>query len=382
MSGLHEKLEYAIKHYTFVQNTYRTVMSFAFQTLGLLTPTDRRLVLFSSMSGDEYSGSPKVLFEAMRKDPRFKGYQYVWALKKTEQFRVPHAKKVKIDTYAYFKTALQAKVWITDVNIERGLKFKKKDQIYLNTWHGTGPKKGGNAVKGRKDYNFSTVDIFCCDGQYTHDVFIKWFNAKDSSMLWCGRPREDELFAFTDQDRVRIRTSLGIPADRQMILYMPTWREHGSKELDEDLWKKELGSSSVLCVREHHFSKDNNVTDGFVKDVTDYPDVNELYLAADILISDYSSAFFDYGLLGKPMYCYAYDYDDYRKSYGLFMDLEKEFPNGVFRDEMSLIHSIKDMDYEEESRKCKAYVQKYVKHDKNATKCCIDELDRRIKKHS
>ena len=77
MSGLHEKLEYAIKHYTFVQNTYRTVMSFAFQTLGLLTPTDRRLVLFSSMSGDEYSGSPKVLFEAMRKDPRFKGYQYV-----------------------------------------------------------------------------------------------------------------------------------------------------------------------------------------------------------------------------------------------------------------------------------------------------------------
>ena len=382
VSGLHEKLEYAIKHYPFVQNTYSTVMSFAFRTLGLVTPADKHLVLLSSMSGDQYSDSPKVLFEAMKKDPRFKNFHYVWAFKNPEKFRVPGAKKVKIDTYAYFKTAVQARIWITNVNIERGLHFKKKDTVYLNTWHGTGPKKGGNAVKGRKDYDFSNVDIFCCDGQYTHDIFIKWFNAKDSSMLWCGRPREDELFEFKPGDRERIRRKLGVPEGKKMILYMPTWREHGEKHLNKTLWETELSDNYVVCVRQHHFDKssgEDTANNNFWIDATNYPDVNELYLAADILISDYSSAFFDYGLLGKPMYCYAYDYDDYKKSYGLFMDLEKEFPSSVIRNEKQLIAAIKDMDYEQESKECKAYVARYVKHTENATQRCMDELYRRIR---
>ena len=111
-----------------------------------------------------------------------------------------------------------------------------------------------------------------------------------------------------------------------------------------------------------------------VIDCTDYPNVNDLYAAADILISDYSSAFFDYGLLGKPMFCYADDYDRYRDEYGLFMDMEHEFPNGVFRSEEKLVSFIKEMDYEEESKKSNAYCASYVSHKVNATKCCLDAL--------
>ena len=238
---MHDKIAYAIKHYIWVQRLYRVVMGFLFRIWGIFITGDNRLVLLSSMSGDQYTGSPRILYEAMRKDPRFSKYHYVWAFDHPEIWKVDGATVVKMDSLSYFKTALKAKIWITDVNIERGLNFKKKETIYLNTWHGTGPKKGGNAVSGRQDYDFSRVDIFCCDGQYTHDIFIKWFNATDKSMLWCGRPREDELLTFTDKDREAVRKELGISDLKKVILYMPTWREGNIQELSYGTWEHILG---------------------------------------------------------------------------------------------------------------------------------------------
>lgn len=374
---MHEKLAYLIKHNQCVQLLYRVIMSACFKFLGLFIKIDNYLVLFSSYGGKQYSDSPKILYEKMQIDSRFKDFHYVWVFENPGEYKLENSEVVRADSLKYFLTALKAKVWVTNVNIERGLNFKKKGTIYLNTWHGTGPKKGGNAVKGRKDYDFSRVDIFCCDGKYTHDVFIKYWNAKEESMIWCGRPREDELFTFTQDDRKRIRRALKIPENKKMILYMPTWREYGNRDLEYLKWQENLEKDYIFCVRAHHFSNADVFHDGnheFFRDVTLYPNVNELYFAADILISDYSSAFFDYGLLGKPMYCYAYDYEQYRDNYGLFMDLEHEFPNGVMRKETEVIAAIKGMDYTTECRKSSAYCATYVKHSENATQRCLDEI--------
>ena len=252
---MHDKIAWLIKHIPFIQLVYQKVMSLVFRVMGLFISVDDKLVLLSSYGGDQYSDSPKVLFEAMKADPRFTGYRYVWAFGNPEKFDVPGAEKVKIDTLSYFKTALRAKVWITNVNIERGLHFKKKSQVYLNTWHGTGPKKGGNAVKGRKDYDFSYVDIVCVDGKYARDEMVNWFNAKDEHLLYSGRPREDELFSFTYDDTKRVRSTLKIPDDKKILLYMPTWREYGNLELNTELWEKELSAEYVMLVRAHHFAK-------------------------------------------------------------------------------------------------------------------------------
>ena len=374
---MHEMLVYAIKHYSWVQWLYRVVMGFFFRFLGLFTGFDDNLVLLSSMSGDQYAGSPRNLFEAMRSDPRFKESRYVWAFSHPERHTVPGAEAIRIDSLQYFITALRAKIWITYVNIERGLNFKKEKTIYLNTWHGTGPKKGGNAVSGRKDYDFSRVDIFCCDGQYTHDVFVKWFGAREESMLWCGRPREDELMQYTADDRARIRKKLGLSEQTKAILYMPTWREGRLQPLNDSLWEGTLGGEYCVLVRAHHFTREMLIQEGstaFWRDVSDYPNVNELYLAADVLISDYSSAFFDYGLLAKPMICFAPDYDDYKAHYGLFMDLEQEFPNGVQRTEEDVLKLIQSMDNASERAKCAEYCSKYVSHKENATQRCLDRI--------
>lgn len=373
---MHDKIAWLIKHVPFIQWIYQKVMSLCFRLMGIFIPVDDKLVILSSYGGDQYSDSPKVLFETMRSDPRFAGFHYVWAFGVPAKFDVPGAEKVKIDTLAYFKTALRAKIWITNVNIERGLHFKKKSQVYLNTWHGTGPKKGGNAVKGRKDYDFSYVDIVCVDGKYARDEMVKWFNALDEHLIYCGRPREDELFTFDDSTTKRVRNELNIPDGKKILLYMPTWREYGNLELDTAKWEKELSDKYVMLVRTHHFVKKGiSVSDKqFWFDVSSYPDVNELYWVADVLVSDYSSAFFDFGLLGKPMVCFGYDYEKYEAGNGFFMDLKNEFPSGIKRTESEVITFINSMDYESESNRCKAYVDGYVRHPGNATQMCLDKI--------
>ena len=126
-------------------------MSGAFRCMGLFTKTDNKLILFNSFGGRKFNDSPKVLFEAMLNDPRFAGYKFVWAFEEPEKCKISGAKSIKIDSPEYFKTALKAKVWISSVNIERGLHFKKRSTIYINTWHGAGTKLIGNACNGRKD---------------------------------------------------------------------------------------------------------------------------------------------------------------------------------------------------------------------------------------
>lgn len=371
------KLEYLIKHNAFIQFIYRKVFSFLFKVLGLFTGFKKNQVLFSSMSGDLFGGSPKSVFDYMKHDERFNGFSYIWAFRDPISYNSENIKTVKINSFKYFVVALQSGVWVTDVNIERGLKFKKKRTIYLNTWHGTGPKKSGNSVVGRKDYDFSYVDILCCDGVYMRDILINSYNANENNMLWCGRPREDSLFTYNSEDKFAILKKLGISQNKKIVLYMPTWREGSFKPLNLSLWHTMLGDDYVLLYRAHHFTRDTIIdssVDGFCIDVSDYKDVNDLYLVSDILVSDYSSAFFDFGLLRKPMICYAYDYDEFISEYGLYFDLKNDFPNSIFYDEKSVLSFILSMNYNEECKKCGDYCYSYVSHPVNATKTCVDRI--------
>ena len=151
---------------------------------------------------------------------------------------------------------------------------------------------------------------------------------------------------------------------------MPLRRRPGLKALSQDF---------VILVRAHHFSEvnvfkkhDNN---GFWIDVSDYPNVNELYYVADVLISDYSSALFDFGLLGRPVISFAKDHEQYMKDTGLYMaDWEQRFPNGVMKTDEEVIHFLETMNYVEESKKSKKFVDSIVSHPGSASKACLDRL--------
>lgn len=383
---MRNKIAYIIKHNKTVQFLYTHILSALFRFIGLFVHTDENLVLFNSFGGEQYSDSSRILYEQMLRDDRFNRFHFVWAFENPRLFdenTCPnvHNKRtnlITIDTPAYFLAALKAKIWITNVNIERGLHFKKRNTIYLNTWHGTAPKLGGNLYKGRKDYDFSYIDILCVDGDYEKERMLKMFNANANNFLMCGRPREDELLAFTDNDKERLRKKIGIDNDKKVILYMPTWREGINHGLEWDKWKQRLGNDYVILVRAHHFSKVNIFSehgDGFWIDVSNYSNVNELYFVADILISDYSSAIFDYGLLGRPIISFAKDHEEYMRETGLYMtDWNERVPHGVMRTDEQVISFIENMDYKEESAVSKAFVDSIVSHPGNATSTCLDRL--------
>ncbi|MBR3031845.1 MAG: CDP-glycerol glycerophosphotransferase family protein, partial [Clostridiales bacterium] len=280
-------------------------MSFVFRIAGFFVPVDEKMVLFVSFMGKSFNDSPKAIYDFMNSQPGYQDLRCIWAFEHPEKY--PELETVKIDTPAYFKRALKAKYWITNTNIERGLHFKKKKQIYLNTWHGIALKHIGNDCPGRKDFNFRSVNFLVVSGDYDEKVFRSAFHAKEESYLRCGMPRNEELWLANEDRKKSLRSKLNIPESKKVLLYAPTWRDStdGGKSysikppIHFEEWKKQLGDDYIVLFRAHHqTTKVLGVEfNEFVRDASDYPAVNDLMIASDLLITDYSAIAFDYSIL-------------------------------------------------------------------------------------
>ena len=113
-----------VKYSKRIYLAYYYLGSFAIRLLRLFVKKDPRLIVFSSFGGRKYDDSPKCIYEQMIKDARFDDYKIVWAFMYPEKYDIPRGKKVKTDTFAYYKTLLKARCWITNSTMERGLSFK------------------------------------------------------------------------------------------------------------------------------------------------------------------------------------------------------------------------------------------------------------------
>lgn len=112
-----------------------------------------------------------------------------------------------------------------------------------------------------------------------------------------------------------------------------------------------------------------------LRDFSEYPDINDLFKISDILISDYSASMADYCILERPILCFAYDYEDYKESRGLYIDYSKEMPSGVLKSEDSVIDYIKNMNYDDECRKTQEMLKsKLINYGGNATELCVKRL--------
>ena len=379
---MRQRLIYLLKHNAAIQKLYRVVMSFVFRVWGVFVPTDDMLVIFVSFMGKGFNDSPKAVYDYMQAHPAYKQYRCVWAFEDPSSF--PDLDTVIIDSPAYFKTALKAKYWVTNTNIERGLKFKKKSQRYLNTWHGIALKHIGNDCPGRKDYNFDTVDYLVVSGAHDEKVWKSAFHAQEKAYLRCGMPRNEELWLATEEKKLAMREKLGIPAEKKLILYAPTWREStdGGKSYEIkppihfDRWKEALGEEYIILFRAHH--QTTRVLgvqyDEFVRDASAYPAVNDLMIASDILITDYSAIAFDYAVLCRPIFVYAYDYDTYLADRGTYFDIDERYPNKSCRTEDELLSRIKGIDYRLECENTKRFRDEFVSYGVGATETCVKAL--------
>ncbi len=387
-----QKLVNILKYNKTAYAVYYRVMSFCMNVLKLFVKTDNKLILFNSFAGRKYDDSPKAIFEAMKADPRFKGYRLVWAFHQPDKFQVDGAEKIKTDGLNYFKTALAARVWVTNSSVERGLNFTGKHTFYFNTWHGTPMKKMGTDI-GAGNTAFanegeSHFDVMMSQGHFETDVFSRSFKIPKEKFLEVGLPRNDILANYTEEQRTTIRTRLGIKQNQTVILYCPTFREYDKDEslgvvmappMDLKRWERELGEGYVLLMRAHYeVSKVMKIEDNeFVRNMTDYPDLNDLYIAADILISDYSSVFFDYSITGKPMLHFCYDYEKYSSKRGMYFDIREKISGGANEDQV--IELIKSVDMTAESQKAVSFRDEFVNFYGSAAKAAVDCIARELK---
>ena len=381
---LYSKIDYVLKHHAWINRLFRSLMNSFMRIWGLFVSTDEKMVLFSAL-GCKYNDSPRAIYEYMLKQSRFKGYRMVWALENLDTKIIGSPMKVKVDTLAYFQLTLKAHYWITSVNVERGLRYKKKDCIYLNTWHGCSLNAVGNDVPGRNDYDFSHLNFFCYESEFHKKVLMRSFNAPESIMLASGLPRNDALYHVTWEDVEKKKKKLGLPPDKKVILYVPTWRDsddHGKTyslkpPIHIKKWESELKDDYVILFRTHHYTTQllGIEFNDFVRDYSSYPDINDLFIVSDLLISDYSSCITDFSILERPVICFAYDYQVYAKRRHLNIDFEKEMPSGVLQTEDEVIAHIQHLDYSEECVKTRDMIKnKFTYIGGYATEICVEKM--------
>lgn len=380
---LKNKIEYLLKHNILVLTIYKKFFSAFFQIMGKFLKVNKNLILFSANS-QKYVDSPRSIYEYMINSEKYKNYEFVWALKDIDIEIPGKAKKIKIDTIKYFITALKAKYWITSVNIERGLNFKKKETKFMNTWHGIAINKMGNAVKNRNDFDWTNVDFIPYSNKAEIDIYIKDFNANISSMLPYGLPRNDTLYNVNDKEIEEIKNRLGINKNKKIILYAPTWRD--SRDFGENYFlippidwkslKNKFSKDYIILLRTHPYTTRllNVEFDEFLLDMTLYSNINDLLKISDILISDYSSTILDYSILERPILCFGYDYDEYSLIRGFYYDLEKELPSGVIRTQQELEEYIINIDFNLEKEKTIKFKNKHVVYGGNATEKCVRKM--------
>ncbi len=385
MHGFRARLDYLLKHNYAFNRFFTWGVSSVMRIWGLFIPMDKSLVIFSAHSR-KYNDSPRTLYEYMINNPKYKDYKFVWALEDPDNVQIPGpAKKVKSDTIEYFKTTLRAKYWITCVNIERSMHYKKRSCRYLNTWHGTPFKYIGNDVSSRKDFDFSNADYWCYASQYEKDIFMRAFKVREKALIPTGMPRNDELYRTTDEEILSIKKRMGLPLDKKIILYAPTWREsvdHGATyaikpPINTKRWEEQLGKEYIVLFRTHGYTNKllgiefNDV----IRDYSQYPSINDLLKVSDILISDYSATMTDYSILERPVLCFTYDYEQYKEERGLYLDFEKDLPSGVLKTEDEVLDHIKYMDYVAECKKTKEMIKDKISYyGGHAIETCLEKL--------
>ncbi len=342
----------------------------------LKRPMKANWVFCESFFGKNYSDSPKYVYEYLSKNYPGK-YKFIWVIdKKKTKIPFPHV-KVKRFSFRYAYYLARSKYYIFNGRQPEWVR-KRKGNIFLQTWHGTPLKR---LVFDMEDISSATPryknqvykqsrawDYLIAPNKYSSDIFRRCFMF-DKNMLETGYPRNDILHYPNKEEIARgIKEKLGIPKDKKTILYAPTWRDDEyytkgrykfSLKLDLEQLKARLGNEYVILLRTHYFIADSlDVTgiEDFAFNLSKYDDISELYLISDILITDYSSVFFDYANLKRPMLFFTYDLEKYRDVLrGFYIDIEEELPGPLLFTTEEVIEAIKNVD-----KLKKEYHEKYV----------------------
>jgi CDP-glycerol glycerophosphotransferase len=327
----------------------------------------RDLAVFDSFGGQHYSCNPRAIYEEVRR--RYPDLDCAW-ITHDGAFTVPDSDQpgrdrvVVAQSREHYEVLAQARYVVFNDMLPPWFQ-SRRGQTCLQTWHGTPLKRIGLDI-ARPQFTSGPIysdllrqdvshwDLLLSANEFSTPVFRRAFGY-DGEIMESGYPRNDSLHAPDREQRAAaVRQRLGLPDGKRVVLYAPTWRDDAAVQegryqfdlrLDTGAAADALGGDHVLLLRLHTKARRDPLdrAGGFVVDVTRYPDITDLYLISDVLITDYSSVMFDFAGTGRPMLFFTYDLESYRDSVrGFYFDFEAEAPGPLLATSADVIEALRD----------------------------------------
>lgn len=306
----------------------------------------------------QYACNPRAIYEAaQRVTPEITP---VWSAAPRNGSPFPaNVPTVRPGTWPWYVAMATSKYFINNVNFPDEI-VKRPGQVYLQTQHGTPlkrmgvdmmefPVSAGNQSFRKLLARSDRWDYCLSSNHYSTEIWPRAYPC-GFEMLNSGYPRNDVLVAPPPGVADQVKSALGIAADKKVILYAPTLRDYEktfSFPFDVARLERELGDEYVVLVRVHYLvgsnpSVEDATRSGFFIDVSTYPRIEDLYLASDLLITDYSSVMFDFATLGRPIVIYAHDWETYLRTRGTYFNLLASPPGCVAQDEDQLLEIFRE----------------------------------------
>lgn len=362
-------------------------------------PIKKNKIVISSYFGKGFGDNGKYIALELLKHPG--EYDIVWLCKNMNESFPAGIRKVKYRSFQSIYEQVTAKVWIDNAR-KPSYVCKRKEQYYIMTWHGgIGPKKIEKEVEDilGKEYVSSAkhdsrmADLFLAESDFTYNKYRKFF-WYSGEILKCGSPRQDVFFHDNKVIKQKVLSSIGINNyNKKIFLYAPTFRDNMSENdlyIYKRQWKRILsvvsqkfGGEWIGFIRLHpniaKLDKNRIFEEDYVYDVTNYPDMQELLVASDIVLTDYSSCVYDFGLTGKPGFMIAEDIELYKKQRDLCLDLNV-IPFPIASSDEELVHIIENFDYDVYSKKIHDFYYNYcgLYSGGHASEIVCDRIDQII----
>src|SRR5699024_4656733 len=399
------KFKRLFKRLTFLRDLNKGIKSRAKMRLFIYKYVFKKLkpkshwIFFESFQGKGYSDNPKYIYEYMNSQ----GYKfkYIWSMLQSTNipFKNTQVKRLSLRYYYYLA---RSRYWVLNSRLPNYIE-KSEDNLYLQTWHGTPLKRlagdmeqvhmpNTTTEKYKKNFYAETQkwDYLVSPNNYSTEIFTNafWFNKE---FLETGYPRNDILYnKNNDRDINHLKSKMNLPLDKKIILYAPTWRDNEfygkgkykfNLKLDLERLRREVGNEYIVILRMHYLvatQMDISNFEWFAYDMSFYSDIGELYLISDLLITDYSSVFFDYANLKRPILFYTYDIDVYRDTLrGFYIDMEKEVPGPMLKTTEDIINSIQNLEevLQQYNQRYQLFYDRFCKWDDgNASKRIVEKI--------
>lgn len=313
-------------------------------------PLQKNKIVFSSYDGMGYRCSCKYIAERLLRDGA--PVELVWLVSDNTVCDLPEGiTKAVVNSPEFYKAVLTARVYVTNT-VHFLYQYKREGQFFINTWHGYGPFKLAEGdvnrdAASRERYTKSNgaSDLFITASSFYTDIYRRSFYYQ-GEVLECGAPRND-VFFHANRFGEKIRELYGIPREKGIVLYAPTFRSTDRDTLERykldwehilGAFRERFGKEYVVMYKLHHYMYQIASAGGLYEkavDATLYPDIQELLAAADIVITDYSSLMWDFSLQRRPVFLYQSDIDEYTGERGFYAPVsEWPYPKAHTREEL------------------------------------------------